>query len=359
MTSRERVLKSVSHEQPDRTPVDFWCRSDVAARLMSRLDISDKEQLLQRLGIDIRAIPIEEHIASFYRRANGILGGKSESSGKRYHIYDDGRFEDAWGIVRKLGEDGLYDQWVSGPFVENPNLDSFAWPIGDIFDSVEMLRVRVNAYEGKYALIGRLNLPFKVAWHMRGFETFLCDMMVEQGYARELLQRVADYELEKGLRLARAGVDIIGLYGDLAMQDRMLVHPDSWRATEKPILAEMIRKLRAVKPDLKIFFHSDGDITEIIPDYIDVGADILNPIQPECMDPAKVKREFGDRITMHGILSIQKTLPKGSPDDVRREVRDRIRDCGQGGGLIVCPSNLLQNDTPLENILAIYDAQES
>lgn len=358
MTSRERVLAAVNHQQPDRCPVDFWARSDVAARLMAHLGLKTLEELLQRLGIDLRPAPIVERVAAFEARVNGRLGGSSESSGKPYILYPDGRFEDAWGIVRKLGQDGLYDQWVSGPFSENRDLDGFAWPQGEIYESPEAVRKRVEVHGGRYALLGRLNLPFKVAWHMRGFENFLCDMMAEPDYAQELLRRVADYEVEKGLRLVRAGVDIIGIYGDLAMQDRMLVHPGAWRQTEKPILADMIGRLRAVNPKLKIFFHSDGDITEIIPDYIEVGADILNPIQPECMDPAAVKRNFGDRITMHGTLSIQRTLPKGTPEDVRREVRERVATCGTGGGLILCPSNLLQNDTPLENILAIYDAQE-
>ena len=325
---------------------------------MAHLKLKTMEDLLQRLGIDLRPAPIAERVAAFEARVNGRLGGSSESSGKPYILYPDGRFEDAWGIVRKLGQDGLYDQWVSGPFADDRDLDRFAWPQGDIYESPDAVRKRLAVHGGRYAILGRLNLPFKVAWHMRGFENFLCDMMADPDYAAELLRRVAVYEIEKGLRLVRAGVDIIGIYGDLAMQDRLLVHPGSWRKTEKPILADMVRRLRAVNPGLKIFFHSDGDITGIIPDYIDVGADILNPIQPECMDPAVVKREFGDRITMHGTLSIQRTLPKGTPEDVQREVRERIATCGEGGGLILCPSNLLQNDTPLENILAIYDAQE-
>ncbi len=357
MTSRERVLATIAHKQPDRCPVDFWARADVSARLRAHLGLATQEELLERLGIDLRLLPIGERVAAFEARANGVLNGSSESSGKRYVLHPDGRFEDAWGVVRKLGQDGLYDQWVSGPFAENPDLDRFAWPQGDLYDSVEALRARAAGWKGRYAVMGRLTLPFKSAWHMRGFENFLCDMMADPPYARALLQRIADYELDKGLRLARAGADIIGIYGDLAMQDRMLVHPGAWRQTEKPILADLVCRLRAVKPDLKIFFHSDGDVTEIIPDYLEIGADILNPIQPECMDPAVVKRDFGDRLTMHGTLSLQRTLPKGTPDDVRREVLDRIRTCGREGGLILCPSNLLQNDTPLENILAIYDAQ--
>lgn len=355
MTSRERVLAAVTHRQPDRVPMDFWARRDVAKRLMAHLGSGDMEQLYRRLGIDLRSVSIGMSNPAFDAKAEE-LRGSSESSGGRYILHKDGAFEDMFGIVRRLGSDGLYDEWVDGPFVRTTDLDSFRWPSADGIDSVATLRERVQVHRGRYATFGRCNLPFKVAWHMRGFENFLCDMLTEESFARELIERAAMYEREKGLRLAQAGVDIIGVYGDLAMQDRMLVKPDAWRRIEKPVLAEMVSAWKKVKPDLKVLFHSDGDVSEIVPDYIEIGADLLNPIQPECMDPVAFKRKYGDRLTMHGTLSIQRTLPKGSTADVRREVLERVRDCGDGGGLIVCPSNALQNDTPLENIVAIYDA---
>lgn len=356
MTGKQRILAAVNHKPSDRVPVDYWARADVTSRLMSFLGLQTQEQLYQRLGIDIRKIPVAEHHLAFEARTTGVLKGASESCGRKYILHGDGSFEDAWGIVRRLGPDGLYDEWVSGPFVDTTDLDAFAWPQGEIYDSVECLKARVNAGQGEYALFGRLNLPFKIAWHMRGLENFLCDMLMDSGFAKSLLRRIARYETEKGLRLVAAGVDIIGIYGDVGMQDRMLVVPDAWRETEKPILADMIKAFKARNPGILMFFHSDGDIREVLPDLIEIGFNIINPIQPECMDPAAVKRDFGDRITLHGTISIQKTLPQGTVADVRREVRERIRTCGQNGGLIICPANLIQNDTPLENIIALYDA---
>ena len=359
LTSRQRILMAVSHQDTDRVPVDYFVRRDVTNRLIKYLSLNNIEELYVKLGIDIRKIGIRETIPRFEERANGILGGSSEKSGEKYIMHADGTYEDAWGIVHRQGSNGLYDQWISGPFAKNQDLDSFDWPSMDIYEPVEDIRKRVLAYDNQYALLGRLNLPFKVAWFMRGFENYLCDMLIDPEYASELTRRIAEYEIEKGAHLVKAGVDIIGIYGDISMQDRMLVNPDAWRTIEKPVMADMITRLKAINPELIIFYHSDGDVSEVMPDLIEIGVDIFNPVQPECMDVAKVKRDYGDKITLHGTVSIQKTLPNGTVEDVRNEIKDRIRYCGDNGGLIICPANHVQNDTPLENLLEVYRAAGS
>ena len=356
MNSKERVLKAVSHISTDRIPVDYWSRSDVTNNLISYLSLNSEEELYKRLGIDFRKIPINMHDPIFEKKVTGILKGNSGSCGRKYIIYNDGRFEDEWGIVRRLGSDKMYEQWVSGPFVSTKDLDSFSWPDLNSFDSVQTLRSRVLAYQKQFALIGSIDLPFKICWHMRGFENYLCDMTLDPIFAKNLTKRIAIYQKEKGMRFIRAGVDIIGIYGDLAMQDRLLMNPNTWREIEKPILVEMIKTFKKENPNILIFFHSDGNLTELIPDFIEIGVDIINPIQPECMDPVEIKRKYGNQITMHGTISLQKTLPKGSVEDVKREIYERIETCGKNGGLIICSSNLLQNDIPLENIVAMYDA---
>jgi uroporphyrinogen decarboxylase len=355
MNNKERVLKTIAHQSADRVPVDYWSRDDVTQKLIAYLGLKSIEELYIRLGIDLRTIPLGMHDPAFEAKTTGVLGGFSESSGGKYIIYNDGRFEDVWGVVRRLGSDQLYDQWISGPFVETDDIDSFAWPDLNSLDSVEKAKTIVESYQNRFALMGKVSLPFKVAWHMRGFENFLCDMMGDPDFAKSLLERVASYQREKGLRFIRAGVDIVGIVGDLGMQDRLMVNPTAWREIEKPIIAEMIKAFKTENPNILVYFHSDGNVMEIIPDLIEIGVNIINPIQPECMNPVEVKEKYGNQITMHGTISIQKTLPNGSVEDVQREVRERIETCSQNGGLIICPSNLFQNDTPLENIVAMYD----
>jgi uroporphyrinogen decarboxylase len=320
LTSRERVLKAIAHKETDRVPLDFWSREDVIQRLKAYLGLTKHEQLYKRLGIDLRTIVVNEYHPEFEQKTTGILVGTSESCGRRYIIHEDGRFEDAWGVVRRLGSNRDYDQWLSGPFKYTKDLDAFNWPKTDIFDTVDALADSIESFRGEYALVGRVLLPFKTAWHMRGLENFLCDMITDVQLVHDLLERIAVYEEEKGTRLVRAGVDIIGIYGDIATQDRMLVDPRVWRKIEKPILARMIQRFKRENPNISVLFHSDGNIIEVLPDLIEIGFNIINPIQPECMDPEEVKRRYGNLITLHGTISIQKTMPRGSVEDVRTEV---------------------------------------
>jgi uroporphyrinogen decarboxylase len=149
---------------------------------------------------------------------------------------------------------------------------------------------------------------------------------------------------------------MIKVVGDVAMQDRIIMGPKPWREVDKPRWAKLIAACRAANPAIRFFFHSDGKLTDLVDDLVDVGFTVINPIQPECMDPVMVKKRWGSRITLHGCISIQKTLPFGTVADVRNEVEALIRECGRDGGLVLMPSNVIQPDTALENIIACYHA---
>ena len=359
MTSRERFFKAVAHQPTDRVPVDYITRTDVRNKLIKYLGLSNTEELYQKLGIDIRKISVKENHPSFNEKVNGVLGGHSEKSGAKYIFYDNGTYENAWGIINRPSADGLYDEWIRGPFSDTEDLNSFKWPDMDVIESVESIKKRIDAYGGKYIVIGAMNYPFKVCWQMRGLENFLCDMLVEQDFARELLLKAASYEKEKGLRLIKAGADVLAFSGDIAMQDRMMVNVNAWRELDKPIFAAMIKEFKTANPDILIYYHSDGNMEEVILDLIEIGVDIIDPIQPESMDVSSIKKKYGKDFTLHGTISIQETLPHGTVEDVRREVEQRLAICEKDGGLILAPANHVQNDTPLENIIEIYKAAGS
>lgn len=335
MTGRERVMRAVAHEKTDRVPMDYCTRDDVALKLMEHLGLPDRESLYRKLGIDARRFVVPDAL------------GKREKLG-------DGSFRSGWGVVQRPSSDGLYVEWLRGPFSENPDLDRFAWPGLDCVESVESIERTIAPYKGEYATIATLNYPFKVCWHMRGMENFLCDTLADEDYAIALWKKAAEYELEKALRFVKAGGDIVSFSGDIAMQDRMMVSVGAWRRIDKPIFADMIRKIRELNGEVLIYYHSDGDMEAVLPDLIEIGVNIINPIQPECMDVARIKRQYGARFTLHGTISIQKTLPFGTPADVRREVLDRMALAAEDGGMILAPANHVQNDTPLENVLEIY-----
>jgi len=123
-------------------------------------------------------------------------------------------------------------------------------------------------------------------------------------------------------------------------------------------LKRVIESAKEVNPDMLVYYHSDGYIEPIIPDLIEVGVNILNPVQPECMDPTKIKERYGDRLAFFGTIGIQTTMPHGTPEDVRKEVKTRIETVGRGGGLLIAPTHVLEPDVPWENILAFFDAVE-
>jgi uroporphyrinogen decarboxylase len=150
-------------------------------------------------------------------------------------------------------------------------------------------------------------------------------------------------------------VDIIITGDDVAGQQGMLMKLDLWREFLKPRLADTVRAVKQARSDAFVFYHSDGNVEAVIPELIEVGIDILNPVQPECMDPVKVKAKYGDQLSFWGTVSVQKTMPFATPDEVRAEVRSRIRTVGKNGGLILAPAHVLAPETPWENIVAFFE----
>ena len=344
MTGKERVMKAVKHEVTDRIPVDYCVRDDVSKTLQDYLGLSDQEAVYKKLGIDIRKFGIEENVPSFLER----------SGGKKSIRYPDGRIENVWGVVQRPSDDGRYLEMVTGPFYETSDLNSFDWPAIGCVESVESIRGKIDSFGGEYSVFGSLNNPFKSCWYMRGLENYLCDTIADENFAIALWEKTAEYELQKGINFAKAGGDALIVSGDIAMQDRMMVSPDAWRRIDKPRLAEMIKTWKGINPDLIMYFHSDGNMEEVLPDLVEIGFDIIDPIQPESMDVNYIKKRYGKNFTLHGTISIQKTLPFGSIEDVRNEVLNRIALGKEDGGIIIAPSNHVQADTPLENLIEVY-----
>jgi len=151
------------------------------------------------------------------------------------------------------------------------------------------------------------------------------------------------------------GADMIWTGDDMGSQQTMLIAPEQWRQFFKPRMANFISTLKKMNPDIKIAYHSDGNIYPIIPELIEIGVDVLNPIQPASIDPAKVKRDFGDKLCFWGTKDEPQTLPFGTPADVEKEVRERLKTVGKDGGLILGPTHHVQLDTPMENFWAMVN----
>ena len=200
---------------------------------------------------------------------------------------------------------------------------------------------------------------FEQAWYLRGLEELMMDMLAAPEMAHCLFERTAALQQFAAEQFARAGVDIIITGDDVAGQKGLLMSLETWREFLKPRLAATVRAVKQANPGAYVFYHSDGNVEPLIPELIEIGIDILNPVQPECMDPAAIKRRYGDRLSFWGTVSVQRTMPFGTPDEVRAEVRARIRDVGRGGGLILAPAHVLGPETPWENIVAFFEAADA
>ena len=357
MTLRERMLKVVSHERPDRTPAVLAGRPEMDRALMQWYDVDSMAEVRRILGTDgWGGVGLGIAFPGHKERCNGRLEGDMPYAGREHIFHDERTFEDEWGVVRRVGEDRKYVEWVSGPLVNAHDPDEYDFPGPDrIIDNPDLARRVAEQKDRGLWVAASVTQPYKTAWELRGMENLLADYAGNPAFVEKLYDRIFETYGEILRRCTEAGVDQIGVGGDIAMQDRIIMGPARWRAIDKPRLAAMIAACKRINPDVHVFIHSDGDLTQIMDDLIEIGFDIIDPIQPECMEPVEVKRRWGDRIVLHGCGSLQRTLPFGTPEDCREEVRHLIRTCGYNGGLVLRISNAIGFDVPVENVVAWFE----
>jgi len=195
---------------------------------------------------------------------------------------------------------------------------------------------------------------FETAYRLRGFETFLADLVCHKSLAHYLLDQLTALAIHSALILAQAGVDILLLDDDVAMPTGLIISPATWREFFGPRLADIIRLAREVAPEIIVFYHSDGDFTGIVPELVEVGVNVINPVQPDCMDALAIKRAFGDRLALWGTVGSAWLWDHGTADQIRAEVKYRIETLGPEG-LLLAPAYDV-DFTPLENLVAFYEA---
>ena len=194
---------------------------------------------------------------------------------------------------------------------------------------------------------------FEKAWFVRGMENLLADMILNEEYCTALFDRIVESDLHMLEMVLAAEVDGVLLGCDWGSQQALMMGPEMWHKYIGPRHARMFRRIR--EAGKYAFLHSCGNIRAVLPEVADMGVQVLNPVQPECMDTGALKDELGDRLCFWGTIDEQHTLPFGSPDDVRREVKQRLATIGRGGGLILGPTHHVQLDTPLENFRALVE----
>jgi len=346
MTPRERWLAVLDGKRPDRVPCDYWGTAETTTRLQRELGCASERELWERLGID-KCI----YLAPHHPRA-------AEDT---WHIPS---LFSIWHVGVKLqpyaNGIGVYEETIFSPLAEASSvadIEAFPWPDPEEWD-VEGLRAQCEAWPD-YPILGGSYEPFYLYCRLRGMELALEDLLLRPEFAGALLERIhATHEalIRRILESAAPLIDLIYVAEDLGTQASLLLSPALFRRFLKPRMARMIDLVHSF--GVKVFHHDDGAIRPVIPELIEIGIDLLNPIQWRCrgMDREELARDFGKRITFHGGVDNQRTLPFGSPDEVRREVWDNIRIFGGCRGYIVAPCHNLQPITPTENIVAMYEA---
>ena len=345
MTSRERVQASFAHTQPDYTPCDYFATPEINQALMKHFSVDSEDQIRDRLGTDIRYVNPP------------YIGPELSRSA-------DGSYMTIWGFRKRptANEYGEYDESVSWPYAEWKTVEeaeAFDWPSPDWFD-YEAIPALCEQYPD--AAIGAGGFGVQdfingVAFG-RGVEQVLIDIALEDPvylYIVERRQRFFIEFIERTLQAPKGRIGMVLCGEDLGTQRGLLVRPETFDRLFAPKKKEFFDLVHSY--GARISHHCCGSSRELIPRFIDLGMDALQTIQPQAagMDPYELKKQFAGQITFHGAVDAQGWLQKASCEEIAKEVNHLMDEVGLGGGYILSPSHNIQPDTPIENVLAIYD----
>jgi uroporphyrinogen decarboxylase len=346
MNGRERILVALDGQEPDRVPLALsfydvdgaalappgvW-RADLVDVGFVTFPVSAEEEELQRI-----AMPYD---------GDTRIGSASQVAGYARWSYhpEEPHSANPLELATTLADLERF------PFPEV----SDARAVGGLTRQVRDLhRLGLAAGGNTPHLGGEL---FEAAWRLRGLENFLIDLVTRKEMAHFLLDRLEALAQRNAATLALAGVDVLALDDDVGMPGTMMIGPATWREFFRPRLAHIIEAARAVKPDIRVIYHSDGHIEPILDDLVEIGVAGVNPLQPEHMDALRIRRRFGPRLALWGTVGRQTTFAFGRPHQIREEVRMRIETLGRAG-LVLCPAyDIDEPDVPWANVAAFLEA---
>jgi uroporphyrinogen decarboxylase len=368
MTPRARVLAAIEHKEPDRVPValgggPYGIVDEVYFELLDLFNLGDPVEPFRK-GHNISYID-DRVFEKFGVDTRYVWPGDSPSSPKAA-TDDPDIFLDGYGQPWKRALPYYYpvEGILAGKDVDD--IDKLVqWPDAD--DLRWMAGVRERARDLKentdYFVIARMvtsHGPYMTAAHLRGTEQFLMDMSLDESFTQALIERVTnsiDALLQKYLQAGGEYFDMIELPGDdYATSKNLIMSPLVFRKFIKPAIQQLVNTIKEFRPDLKIMLHSDGMIQPILSDFIDIGIDVVHPLEPlPVVKHSDIKAEFGDQLAFLGAIDIVHALP-GSREDVIAEVKRRIQALAPGGGYILAPANHIQTDVPLENLVTLFNA---
>ena len=338
MTPKERWLATLRREKPDRVPMDYWATVEVDQKLLRYFGRDDIWEVFKLLHIDRPVTLTPKYVGPPRPKGANDLGV----------------------IYKKVNYgSGVYDEAVYHPLAKYKSAaevaDDYAWPQADWYDFSSLAAQLAGKEE--YPVEGPCSEPYYIYKDLRGMEQSFLDLVENPEFVHYCLDKLFDYEYQRILRTFEAlpGKITYCMVGeDLGTQDDLMYSPQHIREYFLPRMKRMMKLVH--DGGAYVMTHSDGAVRKVIPDLIEIGMDILNPMQWRCkgMDREELKRDYGDKLVFHGAMDNQGTLPFGSSEDVRHEVLENLAILGAGGGWIMAPCHNLQSTTPLENIVTMY-----
>jgi uroporphyrinogen decarboxylase len=370
LSSRERVLRTLQHQEPDRVPFDLALTVDIYHRLRQHLGLPPEPGKASGLWTEVSP---SLDLLDAMQVDTAFTGMRTPSSRKPY-LASDGLVYDEWGIGRQKVEraDGSFYYEMVKPPLAGASLEqiaNFPWPDPADPERIAGLRqqiLEIRRSTDKAVMVKFSSSIWEQSWWMYGLQDWLVDLIEKPDITAAILDRVCDIAcglMERGMDEAGDLVDIVRLSGeDLGTQLAPMISPPMYNRWVKPRFERLWslarRKIQEKNPAARLMLHSCGNVRPFIPSWIHMGLDILNPIQPQArgMEPDGLKRDFGRELVFHGGIDLQQVLPFGTPDEIRQEVRRYIRALAPGGGYIVAPAHNVQSDVPAENLVALRDA---
>jgi len=335
MNCRERVLAAVFLEEPDRIPLDSSFTEEYSDKLTKRLGATSQTDLRARLGLDIMYCGVDD---GFFTPAR--------KDGKEVR-FSDGSYLTELGVrVKNMKAGGI--RFLEHPIKTYEDLGRIGLP--DLTEEYRYHNIpeTIRMFGSQYAVFGEAGWGlFEKSWILRGFADFLADIYREPILVESLLDFITDSQIEVTRRICEYPIDAIFYGDDFGMQDRTIMAPNVWRKFLKPRWAKVLAIPKS--KGVPVMFHSDGNVLEIIPDLIEIGVDILDPVQPKALDPKRVKDSFGEQLALHGLIDIQEVLPFYSSTAVYEAVKKLIKETAPGGGVILSPTHTVLQEVPLDN----------
>lgn len=378
MTSRQRALAALNHQEPDRVPIDigglvlYTCWHELAdARVKKYLGYDEHEPTLN--SFISRTVRPDSHIRERFKTDFYGLGSRPPATWQlELHQDEEGGtwFIDEWQCKWRRPPNGFYYDLVKHPLAGATvaEVARYQWP--DPADPARLAGLAEQARDlyqnSDYCLcftpIWSTGI-FQVSGMLQGWEDHYVNLIADKRVSQAIFDGLTEFNLGQLASIVDAMGDyiqVVNFSDDLGFQDRPMIRLSLFQEMVKPCYQKMVEFMKEKAPHIKIVFHSDGAIAQFLPDFVQLGIDAINPVQVSCAgmdDTARLKREFGDDLVFWGAgVDSQATLPNGSVEQVRAEVRRRIADLAPGGGYIFASIHNIQFDVPPENVVACYEA---